>query len=170
MPVESTDVPARPGVGAAQRWEHLVEEHRRQAERRRVDERARYEDTRWARHLGYTVATMVGALMLVGLGWFSLDRATRNDPSRCPNPMAATSEVAVGGWAEPDECLWFDARGDPVGGDANFAGPVTRTYADVLADNALALALVAVAVVAAGAVAMFRLGAQRRSTSVHPTL
>lgn len=120
-------------------------------------------DPRWGFHVAVTLALVVGTAALLAVGWYSLEQATRRDPSRCANQDVARSEVVVGGWAEPDECAHFDRQGLRVGGEPQLAGPVTRTYSDVLADNLFGLVVAVVLTGGAGVVL-----AGRRVRGDHP--
>jgi hypothetical protein len=117
---------------------------RPQADAQRALE-VRHRGERWAMRIGFALGALILSSLLVVTAWASLENATRDDPSRCSS-RAARAEVARGGWAEPDRCLYFDARGDPAPSDSDaFAGPVTRSYSDVLDDQYLTLAVVAIA-------------------------
>ena len=134
------------------RWERLLDEHSRQAEQRHSDDR-HPRRTGLLLQVCIALAVVASVALVVASGWYTLLRATRNDPSRCPT-SATKTEVALGGWAEPDTCLYFDEYGSSIGGDRRLAGPVTRTYADVLGENNLEIALWGIGAVAVGAVAI----------------
>ena len=122
------------------RWSRLIAEHHRQAEVREEVAAARSKEGSWFRTYTLTVGGVFAVLLLVVVVWMSLEDATRRDPSRCDAvPEAADSKVSRGGWAEPDRCSYFDEAGEQIRRDADLAGPVTRTYDDVVDDNVVAI-------------------------------
>lgn len=144
-----------PGTTTDERWQRLIEEFRRQEVARAVEEERRWVAERPWRTFCLTLLAVVGGLWLVAFGWWTLERAIRSDASRCEVTTVERAEVRLGGWVEPDRCIVHDlTTGEEVAWEGGLAGPVTRTYGDVLADNALRIAVAATAGIAVATAAI----------------
>jgi hypothetical protein len=138
------------------RWQRLVDEfHRQEAARAVVEDRQWGEGSLWRAYV-LTLLLAFGGLLLVAFCWYGLERAIRNDPSRCETTTVERAEVGMGGWAEPDRCTYFDEHGEEILRDGTLAGPVTRSYGDVLADSAIEITVIATAGIAGATVAIAR--------------
>ena len=92
----------------------------------------------------------VTVVVVIGVGWAVLDDVARSDPARCSVVPAARAEVNRGAWAEPDTCTYYDNEGQRVLRGSEYAGPVVRSSAEVVRDNALRFGLATVAAVGGG--------------------
>ncbi len=85
----------------------------------------------WARaHLVISLCPM-GTMCAIATtaSWALVVRHERSDIDRCPSAVDARAvDVDLGGWAEPDGCVYVDTvSGERVTPDASLARPVETT-------------------------------------------